>query len=35
MSPGPKTEGDAKTFDARAVMQNLGPKIQRPPPPKG
>ncbi|MCI3135429.1 CC0125/CC1285 family lipoprotein [Phenylobacterium aquaticum] len=31
MSKGPKAEGDASAFDARAVMANLSPKIQRPP----
>jgi len=29
MHHGPKPEGDAKAFDARGVMANLGPKIQR------
>jgi len=29
MHHGAKPEGDAKAFDARAVMTNLGPKIQR------
>jgi len=27
---GPKPAGDPRVFDARAVMANLGPKIQRP-----
>jgi hypothetical protein len=27
---GPKPAGDVRAFDARAVMANLGPKIQRP-----
>jgi hypothetical protein len=31
MSKGPKAEGDVSAFDARAVMANLGPKVQRPP----
>jgi len=31
MSKGPKAEGDPSAFDARAVMANLSPKIQRPP----
>jgi hypothetical protein len=34
MSHGPKNAADPKAFDARAVMDNLGPRIQRPPPPK-
>lgn len=34
MGHGPKPKDDARAFDARAVMTNLGPKIQRPPPPK-
>ena len=29
MHHGAKPDGDAKAFDARAVMTNLGPKIQR------
>ena len=29
MHHGPKPAGDPKAFDARAVMTNLGPKIQR------
>lgn len=32
MSKGPKTQGDPKAFDARAVVENLGPRIQRPQP---
>lgn len=32
MSKGPKAEGDPKAFDARAVVENLGPRIQRPQP---
>ncbi|WP_304163843.1 hypothetical protein [Phenylobacterium aquaticum] len=31
MSKGPKSDTDTQAFDARAVMTNLGPKIQRPP----
>lgn len=31
MSKGPKPAGDPAAFDAREVMANLGPKIQRPP----
>ncbi len=31
---GPKPTGDARALDAREVMANLGPKIQRPAPPK-
>jgi hypothetical protein len=34
MSHGPKDPKDARSFDAHAVMANLGPRIQRPPPPK-
>jgi len=34
MSHGPKDPNDPKSFDARAVMDNLGPRIQRPPPPR-
>jgi len=34
MRHGPKPEGDARAFDARAVIANLGPKIERPAPPK-
>jgi len=34
MEKGQKPEGDVRAFDARAVMQNLGPRIQLPPPPK-
>ena len=34
MTHGAKDPADAKAFDARAVMANLGPRIQRPPPPK-
>jgi hypothetical protein len=34
MAHGPKAAGDPKAFDARAVMDNLGPRIQRPAPPK-
>ncbi|MEO8925579.1 MAG: hypothetical protein ABI306_00310 [Caulobacteraceae bacterium] len=34
MGHGPKPAADARAFDARAVIANLGPKIQRPPPPK-
>ena len=30
MHHGPKPEGDPKAFDARAVIANLGPKIERP-----
>ena len=30
MHHGPKPAGEAKAFDARAVMDNLGPKILRP-----
>jgi hypothetical protein len=30
MHHGPKPEGDPKAFDARAVISNLGPKIERP-----
>ena len=30
MTKGPKIEGDPKAFDARAVVENLGPRIQRP-----
>jgi len=30
MGHGPKPEGDPRAFDARAVMANLGPKIERP-----
>lgn len=33
MSKGPKSESDPSAFDARAVMTNLGPKIQRAPTP--
>ena len=29
MHHGPKPDGEAKAFDARGVMANLGPKIQR------
>lgn len=32
MSRGPKPESDPTAFDARAVMANLGPRIQRPTP---
>jgi hypothetical protein len=32
MSKGPKVQGDPKAFDARAVVDNLGPRIQRPQP---
>lgn len=32
MSRGPKPEADPTAFDARAVMTNLGPRIQRPAP---
>jgi hypothetical protein len=34
MRHGPKPEGDARAFEARAVIANLGPKIERPAPPK-
>ena len=34
MSHGPKPQGDPKALDAREVMTNLGPKIQRPTAPK-
>jgi hypothetical protein len=34
MGHGPKLATDARAFDARAVMTNLGPKILRPAPPK-
>ena len=34
MAHGPKVPGDPKAFDARAVMDNLGPRIQRPAPSK-
>jgi len=34
MRRGPKDPNDPRSFDARAVMANLGPRIQRPPPPK-
>jgi len=34
MTHGPKDAADPKAFDARAVMANLGPRIQRAPPPK-
>jgi hypothetical protein len=30
MHKGAKPEGDVKAFDARAVMTNLGPRVQRP-----
>jgi hypothetical protein len=30
MHKGPKPQGDARAFDARAVISNLGPKVQRP-----
>ena len=30
MRDGPKPSGDPNAFDARAVVDNLGPKIQRP-----
>ncbi|MDQ2860300.1 MAG: hypothetical protein M3T55_06155 [Pseudomonadota bacterium] len=30
MGHGPKPSADARAFDARAVIANLGPKIQRP-----
>ena len=32
MHRGPKPQGDPKAFDARAVVDNLGPRIQRPAP---
>lgn len=32
MRKGPKPEGDIHAFDARAVMENLGPTIRRPAP---
>ncbi|MFN3521322.1 MAG: CC0125/CC1285 family lipoprotein [Phenylobacterium sp.] len=32
MRKGAKPEGDARAFDARAVMENLGPRLQRPAP---
>ncbi len=31
MTHGPKAQGDPAAFDARAVVENLGPRIQRPP----
>ena len=34
MTHGPKNAADPRSFDARAVMDNLSPRIQRPPPPK-
>ena len=34
MMHGAKDPADPKAFDARAVMTNLGPRIQRPAPPK-
>jgi hypothetical protein len=34
MGHGPKPKDDVRAFEARAVLANLGPKIQRPPPPK-
>lgn len=34
LSKGPKTPDDPKAFDARSVVENLGPRIQRPAPPK-
>jgi hypothetical protein len=30
LGKGPKRADDAETFDARAVVENLGPRIQRP-----
>jgi hypothetical protein len=30
LGKGPKPAGDTDTFDARAVIENLGPRIQRP-----
>jgi hypothetical protein len=30
LGKGPKRADDAETFDARAVIENLGPRIQRP-----
>jgi hypothetical protein len=30
LGKGPKPAGDTETFDARAVIENLGPRIQRP-----
>ncbi|MCA6256785.1 MAG: hypothetical protein IM650_01650 [Phenylobacterium sp.] len=30
LGKGPKRADDSETFDARAVMENLGPRIQRP-----
>ncbi|WP_374575194.1 hypothetical protein [Phenylobacterium sp.] len=35
MHKGQKPEGDARAFDAHAVMDNLGPHIQRPVPKAG
>jgi hypothetical protein len=32
MHKGAKPTGDARAFDARAVMENLGPRMQRPTP---
>jgi hypothetical protein len=33
MHRGPKPQDDARAFDARAVMDNLGPRVLRPPQP--
>jgi hypothetical protein len=30
LGKGPKQPGETETFDARAVIENLGPRIQRP-----
>ncbi|RAK59429.1 hypothetical protein DJ021_06210 [Phenylobacterium hankyongense] len=35
MYHGAKPASDPRAFDAHAVLDNLGPRIQRPPPPKG
>lgn len=32
MHRGPKPEGDTRAFDARAVMDNIGPRVLRPAP---
>ena len=32
MTKGPKDASDVRSFDARAVVENLGPRIQRPQP---
>lgn len=34
MEKGPKPQGDVKAFDARAVIENLKPRVQYPAPPK-